>query len=1454
MKKISTKFLCALCSVVMILSSVQASLIVFATGGDDSVENVVTSDVLKVEAYDSPNGSEDEIEVEMDEFVEGDEESPELSEDQIIEDMNLTNGVSEFDLGTIEEEVTDPKYNSSNDAAISDNPMDNSMGEMSEASEPLESDVETGLADPRFSVSSTNITINKGDSATVVLQYSLYTGTVKVNGTRSNSNVSGEFGGWYKGFLVNKKNLTIYGNYVGSSTVTVKFYDSNNKVLRSIDIKVTVKNYNYISLASSRADVLSGKSKSVNIKFYGGSYYSTSASGAGCSYNIKHKLGSTYSLNITGTNVGTTKITVYLLNSSKKILDSKTITVNTSKNASISPSSSSFSIDIGSSKAISFSIKNAYGNPYFVFSLNNSNCVANWTGSRINGKLNITGKKAGSTTITVRLYDSSNNLLGSTTVKVTIKQSPKITPSVTKVNLIPAQKQKVNFKISGYAGGVSAKYSITNKNVCGTSWGTNWSNNSINLTLYGYRQGTVTIKVYLYNSSGSYLTETSITVSVTGTPSIGTPSGAFSVNMGAQKAFSITAQNVATSYKLSYKTSGTAFSCSWVKLTSKTYALVIKGSKEGNGSITFTLKSEDGTILATKAVDVKINWVENPQITADKTNVSFTEGGSSTLNVSCTGTKKQFILSVSYSGKTSDPKLNMSLKSMGKGVERITFSCNACLSKNVTVKMTEASTGKTLASKTVVVDSNPNTAEFNNITYGTTNYSTSIPLSTFRYMYDTEGKLTASTLAKSMYKNYHKAGGVCYGFACTSMLFRNGTVSTSSFGASSIRSINNVDKFKNSTLNISARRFIEGMYIMQFSSIGNRIYNMQSMVNLVKNGNRILICIFGNNSGHALVGYKFDNARNRLYVVDCNNTSERRYIQLNDNYTSWSYSPLGWSGGSSKIFYQTMSNVSSMWSGRANYSYKNLFNTLFTNSTEFNITDVEGNIVASYSNGTFSSSSEDIYELKPIGYLEGDEQFDTNDETNCAIVLPTKFYVIDNKDTTIDEFEAEMVNYDYGVSVATEADQIAFGVDDSADLCNTSVTLSKGETYDITLLSSRDGEHDIHVEGQAMRDNLELGFAMEEGQLTQINGENASLCVDGEPTNYVSVEAIASEGGTISPNGTKNVLLGSDLDFEIKPNAGYRISDIFVNGESIGITEMYSLLGISEDTVIEARFEKNDLTVDGVSVSKNNGMGISWNPVKNAEGYEVFRQKDDGLWIKIADVSSDILDYSDLEIESEFTKYAYAVSSYAYINGEKVTGEHDNIGVKINDSMVTLDISKLPIRTNYNCNDKLDTSGMELQLHYADGSTETITSGYTCSPVELSSVGQQTITVMYQGKTTSFIVMVNNIAPTQGKVKSVSIGDMQLDYKSSGKINPTIEVDSGVKYKVEYKSSNTKVATVDNNGNVYGAKKWGKGTATITCTVTDDYGNVVTDTCNVTCGFAWWQWIIGILLFGWIWY
>ncbi len=65
---------------------------------------------------------------------------------------------------------------------------------------------------------------------------------------------------------------------------------------------------------------------------------------------------------------------------------------------------------------------------------------------------------------------------------------------------------------------------------------------------------------------------------------------------------------------------------------------------------------------------------------------------------------------------------------------------------------------------------------------------------------------------------------------------------------------------------------------------------------------------------------------------------------------------------------------------------------------------------------------------------------------------------------------------------------------------------------------------------------------------------------------------------------------------------------------------------------------------------------------------------------------------------------------------------------------------------------------------------------------------------------------------------------------------------------IVWESSDPSVVTVDSKGNIFGA---GIGTAEITATIE---GTDLSDTVTVNVKYSWWQWIIVILLFGWLWF
>ena len=97
----------------------------------------------------------------------------------------------------------------------------------------------------------------------------------------------------------------------------------------------------------------------------------------------------------------------------------------------------------------------------------------------------------------------------------------------------------------------------------------------------------------------------------------------------------------------------------------------------------------------------------------------------------------------------------------------------------------------------------------------------------------------------------------------------------------------------------------------------------------------------------------------------------------------------------------------------------------------------------------------------------------------------------------------------------------------------------------------------------------------------------------------------------------------------------------------------------------------------------------------------------------------------------------------AVITAKTVNGLTSNCTITVKKVEVTsLTIATQPTKTNYYVGDTLNTAGLTLKATYNNGTTQTITSGFTCTPTALTSAGTQTVTVNYGGKTATFAVKV----------------------------------------------------------------------------------------------------------------
>ena len=100
------------------------------------------------------------------------------------------------------------------------------------------------------------------------------------------------------------------------------------------------------------------------------------------------------------------------------------------------------------------------------------------------------------------------------------------------------------------------------------------------------------------------------------------------------------------------------------------------------------------------------------------------------------------------------------------------------------------------------------------------------------------------------------------------------------------------------------------------------------------------------------------------------------------------------------------------------------------------------------------------------------------------------------------------------------------------------------------------------------------------------------------------------------------------------------------------------------------------------------------------------------------------------------------------ITATTVNGLTSNCTINVKKEEVTsLTIATKPTKTNYYVGDTLNTAGLTLKAAYNNGTTQTITSGFTCTPTALSTAGAQTVTVSYGGKTATFTVKVELSVP-----------------------------------------------------------------------------------------------------------
>lgn len=92
-----------------------------------------------------------------------------------------------------------------------------------------------------------------------------------------------------------------------------------------------------------------------------------------------------------------------------------------------------------------------------------------------------------------------------------------------------------------------------------------------------------------------------------------------------------------------------------------------------------------------------------------------------------------------------------------------------------------------------------------------------------------------------------------------------------------------------------------------------------------------------------------------------------------------------------------------------------------------------------------------------------------------------------------------------------------------------------------------------------------IGYSSNSGSLPSDGGSGVS---------YYTMTASAGDGGSISPSGSASVAYGGRITYTVTPDSAYSISDVLVDGKSVGAVSSYTFADITQAHTIQAVFAK----------------------------------------------------------------------------------------------------------------------------------------------------------------------------------------------------------------------------------------------------------------------------------------
>lgn len=496
-----------------------------------------------------------------------------------------------------------------------------------------------------------------------------------------------------------------------------------------------------------------------------------------------------------------------------------------------------------------------------------------------------------------------------------------------------------------------------------------------------------------------------------------------------------------------------------------------------------------------------------------------------------------------------------------------------------------------------------------------------IPLSVFQYLYGKNGK------AKNMYQEWPDWGGSCFGMTATALMLDidGDGVELNDFGKNAAKNSDLSCKDVSTKSRISLTRFIETLQIAQRENEisqdkSNNKDNLDAMETAIKasqdgTGLPVILSIHSQTSGHAVAAYKIDNSK--IYIYDPNYEKEEQYISItrdsSGKINGWSYKingteECGNNVTDSWISYYTYENIIRVWEKRSSECYSSEI-LVGCDVDSYTIYSESGSALAQMKNGQLYTKRSDIY------LCDSDE--DTSKDDSYKVYLPEGAYKIENTSGT-GTFSVSVMGTERSITTTTESKQVTIDLQDFAGENECSITPSNGKNYSVTLESSAlIDKESIAVSG--VGNGSSIGVEQNQGAPAFVNCDSATVKVEDKSVSLVPVNASAGVGGTITRKGQKSVIKGEDAVYSITPEFGYMVSDVVVDGKSVGNVTSYTFTNISKSHSISATFEK--VSFEKISVTAKTDIQAGVIPKLEVKlGNQVLTEKDD---FKISKVSED---------------------------------------------------------------------------------------------------------------------------------------------------------------------------------------------------------------------------------------